>query len=47
MSHTRLTTRDQSTSSTVIGGKAAVGPSLLHTALEGPTEYVTHETDSP
>ena len=40
-SHTRLRARDQYTSSTLIGGKDGAGPSsLLHTMLEGPTEYV-------
>jgi hypothetical protein len=39
-SHTRLRTRDHCTSSTLIGGKGGVGPSSLHTMLEGPTEYV-------
>ena len=33
--------RDQCTSSTLIGGKGGAGPSSpLHTTLEGPTEYV-------
>ena len=39
-SHTKLRARDHYTSSTLIGGKGRVGPSLLHTMLEGPTEYV-------
>ena len=40
-SHTRLRARDQYTSSTLIGGKGGAGPSsLLHTMLEGLTEYV-------
>jgi len=39
-SHMRLRTRDPYTSSTLIGGKGGAGPSLLHTTLEGPTEYV-------
>jgi hypothetical protein len=40
-SHTRLRARDHYTSSTLIGGKDGAGPSsLLHTTLEGPTEYV-------
>ena len=39
-SHTRLRAHDQYISSTLIGGKGGVGPSLLHTMLEGPTEYV-------
>jgi hypothetical protein len=38
--HTRLTARDHDTSSTLIGGKGGAGPSLLHTVLEGPMEYV-------
>ena len=34
--------RDQSTSSTLIGGKGrAGGPSLIHTMLEGPMEYIS------
>ena len=33
--------RDHSTSSTLIGGKGGAGPSsLLHTTLDGPTEYM-------
>ena len=39
-SHTRLRARDHYTSSTVIIGKDGAGPGLLHTTLEGPTEYV-------
>ena len=39
-SHTRLTTRDHYTSSTLIGRKGGGGPSSLHTTLEGPTQYV-------
>ena len=39
-SHTRLRARDEYTSSTLIGGEGRVGPSLLHTTLGGPTEYV-------
>ena len=40
-SHTRLRARDHYTSRTLIGGKAGAGPSsLLHTMVEGPTEYV-------
>jgi hypothetical protein len=40
-SHMRLRARDHYTSSTLIGGKGGAGPSsLLHTTLEGPTEYV-------
>ena len=39
-SHTRLRAHDHYTSSILIGGKGGVGPSLLHTRLEGPTEYV-------
>ena len=38
-SHTRLRSRDQYTSGTLIGGKGGASPSLLHTTLEGPTEY--------
>ena len=38
--HTRLTSRDHCTSSTLISGKGGAGPSSLHTTLEGPTEYV-------
>jgi hypothetical protein len=37
----RLTSCDQYTSSTLIGGKGGAGPtSLVHTTHEGPTEYV-------
>jgi len=36
---------DHYTSSTVIGGKGGVGPSLLHAMLEGPTEYVNGKMD--
>ena len=39
-SHTRLRALDHYTSSTLIGGKGGAGPRLLHTTLEGPTEYV-------
>ena len=39
-SHTRLNARDQSTPSTLIGGKGGAGLSLLHTTLEGPMVYV-------
>ena len=39
-SHTRLRARDHYTSSTLISGKDGVGPSSLHTTLEGPTEYM-------
>ena len=39
-SHTRLRARDHYTSNILIGGKGGAGPSLLHTALEGPMEYV-------
>ena len=42
-SQTRLRARDQYTSSTVIGGKGGVGPSTLHTTLEGPKEYVMQD----
>ena len=38
-SHVRLRARDHYTSSTLIGGKSGAGPSLLHTMLEGPTDY--------
>ena len=31
---------DHYTPSTLVGGKGRAGPSLLHTTLEGPTEYV-------
>ena len=44
-SHTRLSARDQYTSSTLIGGKGGAGPSSLHTKLEGPTEYVNRKMD--
>ena len=40
-SHTRVRACDQYTSSTLVGGKGRAGPSSLHTALEGPTKYVT------
>ena len=40
-SHTRLRARIHYTSSILIGGKGGAGPSSLHTALEGPKEYVT------
>ena len=40
MSHTRLRAIDYYTSSTLIGEEAGARPSLLHTTLEGPTEYV-------
>jgi len=36
----RLRALDHYTSSTVIGWKVGAGPSLLHTTLEGPKEYV-------
>jgi hypothetical protein len=39
-SHTRLRARDHYTSGTLIGGKGGAGPSLLHTMLEEPQEYV-------
>ena len=40
-SHTGLRARHQDTSSTLIGGNGRAGPSLLlHTALEGPMEYI-------
>ena len=38
--HTRLRAHDHYTSSALIGGKGGAGPSLLHTTLEGPMEYV-------
>jgi hypothetical protein len=37
-SHTRLRARDHCTSSNSHWWKAGVGPSLLHTTLEGPME---------
>ena len=39
-SHTILRACDQYTSRTLIGRKGGAGPSSLHTALEGSTEYV-------
>ena len=36
----RLRARDHYTLSTIIGGKGGAGPSLLHIALERPTEHV-------
>jgi hypothetical protein len=39
-SHTRLRAHDHCTTRTLIGGKGKAGPSSLHTALEGPMEYV-------
>ena len=39
-SHMSMRARDHYTPSTLIGGKGGDGPSLLHTTLEGPTEYV-------
>ena len=36
---TILNAHDQSTSSTLIGGKGIIGPSLLYIVLEGPMEY--------
>ena len=39
-SHTSLRARDHYISSTLIGGKGGVGPSSLHTTLEGPMEFV-------
>ena len=36
----KLRARDHSISSTLIGGKGGVGPSYLHTTLEGPREIV-------
>ena len=40
ISHTRLRAHGYYTWSTLIGGKGKAGSSLLHTTLEGPTEYV-------
>jgi hypothetical protein len=40
-SHTRPRARDYYTPSTLIGGKCRAGPNLLHTTLEGPTEYIS------
>ena len=39
-SHMRVRARYHFTLSTLIGGKGGAGPSLLHTTLGGPTEYV-------
>ena len=39
-SPTRLRAHDHYTQSTLIGGKGGTRPSLLHTTLEGPTEYI-------
>jgi hypothetical protein len=39
-SHTRVRARDHYASSTLVGGKGGAGPSLLHTTLEGPKEYI-------
>jgi hypothetical protein len=36
----RLRARDHCASSTLIGGNGGAGPSLLHTTLERPTEFV-------
>ena len=37
----RLRARDHYTSSALIGGKGGASPSsLVHTTLEGPTEYI-------
>ena len=36
----RLRARHHYSSSTLIGGKGRASPSLLHTMLKGPTEYV-------
>ena len=36
----RLRAGDQYASNTLIDGKGKAGPSSLHIALEGPTEYV-------
>jgi hypothetical protein len=40
-SHSRLRAHDHYTSSTLKGGQGGAGPSLLHTTLEGPTEYIS------
>ena len=40
LTHEGLRARDHDTLSTLIGGKGGAGPSSLHTALEGLTEYV-------
>jgi hypothetical protein len=40
-SYMRPSARDHWTSSTLIGGKGGASPSLLHTTLEGPTEYIS------
>ena len=39
-SHTRPSAHDHYTLSTLIGGKGGASPSLRHTTLEGPKEYV-------
>ena len=39
----RLRAHDHHTSSTLIGGRGGVGPSLLRTTLEGPTKYILSE----
>ena len=39
-SHMRLRACDHYSSNTLIGGKGGASPSVLHTTLEGPTEYV-------
>ena len=39
-SHMRLRARQCYTSSTLISEEGGVGPSSLHTELEGPSEYV-------
>ena len=39
-SHTRVSACDHCTLSTLVSGKGGVGPSSLHTMLEGPMEYV-------
>ena len=39
-SHKRLRACDHYTSRTLICGKGKAGPSLLHTTLHGPTEFV-------
>ena len=44
-SHRRLRAHDHYTLSTLIGGEGGAIPSLLHTTLEGPTEYVNSKMD--
>ena len=40
-SHSSPRACDHHSSSTLIGGKGGAGPSLLHTMLERPTEYIS------